>query len=447
MLNRFIGKTNFISQRTSTIQKSIFYITIFKGGNILLSFLLIPVTINFVNPSQYGVWLTLSSIISWMSIFDVGLGNGLRNKLTESLARKDVRGAKEYVSTTYFALTLLSFIIFIIGIISCIFVDWNSLLKLNDQSNNLLIVVIYLILGFCLRFVFQTISVVLFSFQKPQISEIILFFGNLISLSLIYFFKFFFEAKLLFLVFALSYPPILVMIIGSIIFFRNTKYRFAAPDIKFFRKNKVDSLLNLGIKFFILQISVLITYSISNFIILRLLDSTEVTKYNIAFKYFSILTILISIVSMPLWSAFTDAYEKADIEWIKKMLYIWLIILAISIGMLIISHWFYYRWTGLDLKIPFSLSLVMCLYMLVCCWNAIFVSFINGVGKVKLQMYISIIPIFFMIPLSYLLVVKFHFGVTGVAASMFIFNFVSSFILTFQSYLILNKKDKGIWSK
>jgi len=451
MVKSIFSRFKFNSDRTNSLKVSVIFIAFYRGLNILISFLLIPATIHYVNPSQYGVWLTLSSMISWISLFDVGLGNGLRNKLSESLAINDNKNAKEYVSTTYFALGFLSVIIFIIGFAASWFVNWNSVLKISNDNENILFVVICLLLGFCLRFIAQTISTILFAFQKPQNSELIVLIGNILSLGLIVFFKQFFDAKLLFLVFALNYPPVFIMFIGSIYFFKQKKYRFVAPTFRDTKKAKVNSLLNLGVKFFILQISALVAYSITNFLILQLLDATDVTKYNIAYKYFSIITVLTSIVCTPLWSAFTEAYTKEDFSWmksiVKKLVLIWLLMFLLSLVMLIVSNWFYFYWTGLDLKIPFSLSLLLSLFMLVSSWNGIFVAFINGIGKIKLQVYLSFLPIILMIPMSYVLVKYAGWGVSGIAFCMLFFNLISSSILTYQAYLVLNKKDKGIWSK
>jgi len=58
-----------------------------KGGSILISFLLIPLTLDYLNPYEYGIWLTLNSVLSWVYLFDIGLGNGLRNRLAEALAK------------------------------------------------------------------------------------------------------------------------------------------------------------------------------------------------------------------------------------------------------------------------------------------------------------------------------------------------------------------------
>jgi len=70
---------NFFSkghERTVLAKKNIIASLLVKGGSILVGLALVPLTIHYVNATQYGIWLTLSSLIGWFSFFDVGLGNG-----------------------------------------------------------------------------------------------------------------------------------------------------------------------------------------------------------------------------------------------------------------------------------------------------------------------------------------------------------------------------------
>jgi O-antigen/teichoic acid export membrane protein len=81
---------------------------VYKGGSILASFLLVPLTINYLDTENYGIWLTLSSFIAWFSFFDIGLGNGLRNKFAEAKAKGDMTLARGYVSSAYFTIGVVS---------------------------------------------------------------------------------------------------------------------------------------------------------------------------------------------------------------------------------------------------------------------------------------------------------------------------------------------------
>ena len=93
--------------RTKLAIKNIIGSLFVKGGSILISLLIVPLTINYVSTEKYGIWLTLSSIIAWFSFFDIGLGNGLKNKLAHAIANEDHNLAKIYISTTYAILAIL----------------------------------------------------------------------------------------------------------------------------------------------------------------------------------------------------------------------------------------------------------------------------------------------------------------------------------------------------
>jgi len=73
-------------ERSVNIRKNVLFSVLLKGASIPVTLLLVPMTINYINPVQFGIWLTISSVIGWMNFFDIGMGLGLRNKLAHSLA-------------------------------------------------------------------------------------------------------------------------------------------------------------------------------------------------------------------------------------------------------------------------------------------------------------------------------------------------------------------------
>src|ERR1700687_5870800 len=94
-------------QRSVKAKKNIIASFFIKGISISISLILVPLTINYINPSRYGIWLTLSSIVGWFSFFDIGLAHGLRNKFAEAKAKGDNESAQIYVSTTYAVLAII----------------------------------------------------------------------------------------------------------------------------------------------------------------------------------------------------------------------------------------------------------------------------------------------------------------------------------------------------
>ena len=119
--------------RSINIRKNVILSLFLKVGSIPITFIMVPMTINYINPVQYGIWLTVSSIIGWMNFFDIGLGLGLRNKVAHSLALDEYDNIRKYVSTTYAALSIIAFTFFIAFFIVSYYIDWNKLLNLSSS--------------------------------------------------------------------------------------------------------------------------------------------------------------------------------------------------------------------------------------------------------------------------------------------------------------------------
>ena len=76
------------------IGKHMLISTICKPLSMIVSYIYIPLVLNYLGVEKYGIWSTILTILSWISYFDIWVGNGLRNKLTESLAKKDNKEKK-----------------------------------------------------------------------------------------------------------------------------------------------------------------------------------------------------------------------------------------------------------------------------------------------------------------------------------------------------------------
>ena len=54
---------------------------------VLISFISIPLTIGYLGIERYGAWITIASVMTWMQLSDLGLGQGLTNAITADLHR------------------------------------------------------------------------------------------------------------------------------------------------------------------------------------------------------------------------------------------------------------------------------------------------------------------------------------------------------------------------
>lgn len=74
--------------RSVQLKKSIVSCLFIKVISVIISLLMVPMCIHYINAEQYGIWLTLSTMVFWLGFFDIGLSNGLRNKFAEAKAER-----------------------------------------------------------------------------------------------------------------------------------------------------------------------------------------------------------------------------------------------------------------------------------------------------------------------------------------------------------------------
>ena len=437
------------SQRGTNIKKNIVGSLLIKGCSILVQLILVPLTLGYLNTDLYGIWLTISSILLWLSFFDVGFTLGLRNKLTEALAKGDIVKGKKMVSTTYAIMVVIFIPLCVILEFLVPYVNWSDLLNIQQTYNETIVQVMQvLVISFCFQMIFNVLGTVLTSFQKVALSGMFPVIGNFLSVIVIYILTKTTQPSMMNLAMTVLYLPLLVLVISSVYMYRNS-LSSVSPNIKYVDFSLVKELFSLGAKFFVIQVQVLVMYQATNILISNISSPGDVTAYNIAYRYVGTAMMVFTLVISPLWPAFTEAYTKSDFEWMQRTyrkmsrLYKWVALMIIL--MIICSPLVYKLWIGRTDVVPFSMSLFVGLYMLSSSWDSLQVNLINGIGKVKLQSYLTLVGIFLHIPLSFLL--GRYIGALGVVTSMLLINVVYASFFTVQIRKIISRRATGIWNK
>lgn len=447
--------TNFFTkghQRSIEAKKNIIGSLLIKGISIAIGLVLVPLTIHYINTSQYGIWLTLSSMIGWISFFDIGFTHGLRNKFAEAKAKGDIEVARIYISTTYFYIGIIFLALWIILMLVNQFITWHVLLNLpiameTEISRLAMLIFTY----FCFQFIFRVINTILIADQQPAKASLLDMLGQLFALVIIFVLTKLTNGSLLYLGLAVGVAPTIVLLTANIFLFK-TKYKDYKPSLKFVRKDYAKDIMKLGVKFFVLQIAAMVQFETSLFLIAHYFDDKSlITSYNIAYKYFLTLQMVFMILLSPLWSGVTDAYNKGDYDWIlnaiKKYLLLLIPFVAGGLIMLIFSDKVYEIWLGKNiLHIDFSISLLCYVFFSTAMFANIFVFVINGIGALKIQFITSIFTSIGFFCLSLLLIKHFHFGVQSVILSSIITNVFGYVIAPLQVYKIFYKKSASrIW--
>ena len=255
------------NQRSATIKKNILASFFIKGFSILISLLLVPMTLGYVSEEIYGVWLTISSILHWLTYMDVGFTLGLKNRLAECLAKQDYEKGRSLVSTTYFIMTVIFIPIALILFFVSPHINWCNILNVAQENNEIVIRTIQVLIIFvALQMIVNVFIAVVAAHQKTALSSLFNVIGQFCSLIIIYTMTNFVEPSLYNLAFAYTMMPVIIITISSFIFYRSSM-RKVAPSIKSINLSYTKDLWNLGAKFFIIRVQQIILYQSTNILI------------------------------------------------------------------------------------------------------------------------------------------------------------------------------------
>ncbi len=418
--------------RANTLKNYIFKILL-----MLVNFAAVPITINYLGVERYGLWSIILSIISWMNISDFGIGNGLRNRIAESMANKRFDKVKEYISTAYYTLSIIAMIILTVSFL--IIKILSNLYKFNNELNISLYI---MVIGFSLNFILGISRYVAYGNQKSSLVGLTQLIASVLSILGIILIKKNFIGSIILLSFIYNVSLMASNLFLTFVVYKNQKV--ILPSLKLASRDSIKDISNLGFRFFIIQLCGIVLFSTDNLIISTFINLESVTTYNIITKVFNSISTLFSIVLIAVWSGVTHAYAKNEIQWIRSAidkLHRMLLGLILVVSIIGVSfNTIVDVWIRQNIAFSYDLIIVFGLYTVLLGWNGIYVNIINGIGDINLQLITSVIGAVINIPLSIFLAVQMNMGIVGVKLATLLCVMISSIALPIQVNKILRYK-------
>ena len=419
-------------------KQNILYSIIVKGASVLLGLITVNVYLRYLGSSNYGLWVTISSIASWAAMGDLGIGNGLRNELAKAYAEKDLEKQRELISTALRTLVKVSVVILLIlSIVS------EVLISINFLESSIRIPLYITNIFMCINFILGIFASVAHAYQLSYYSSssqllytglcvlIVWILSSIGSQS---------NLMLFALINGLCNTLAHAFLIISVL--KKTKLTI---DVRKTNRDFIKPIMSMGAQFFVLQLCGLILYSTDNVIINGIFGSKDVTVYSVITKVYNTGETLFSIMLVSLWSAVTYQCSLGNYRWIKdkikSLLKIWFFF---AIGVIVVSVFFnpiIKLWLK-DQAIDYSWDIIMlfAIYSIAGTFGAIFVNVANGMGRIKLQLIMAIIEALLNIPLSIALATYGGLGIMGVKVGTLICCTGSNIVMPIYVIHILGHK-------
>jgi O-antigen/teichoic acid export membrane protein len=403
----------------------------------------IKLSFNYLGAELFGLWMAIISFFSLFNFADLGLGNGLRTMLGNAYGKNDIKLSKIMVSSTFYMLLSVSFIVVIIFLSLFKFIDWGKLMNASNTETMLLAsgVVLAVVLPKLITIPLSLVARTQLALQEGYKSNLWQSAAVVLSLIVIYISI---KADLgkLAMIWGSSLSLVIVSLANLIHYFIKDRKELR-PSAHFFDKKIALVLLKTGLLFLILSIFTTLSLALDTFIVAKTSTLEESATYSIIFKLASLISIACIMISTPLWAASSEAIVKGDINWVKKntrrtsLLSVGISIAAI-IFLLVFGDWILKIWISSDFSYSKTLLLGMGFMQLLLSLIAPYFMVLNAANIIKYQVWLFLIYFVISFPLKF--IVANYYGVNYIpwVGSIFYLIIVIPFIILRVKRLYLN---------
>ena len=287
--------------------------------SIAVTLVTVRIALQHLGSSDYGTVATVTALATLFGIADFGLGNGLLNLVARGKAKGDYEGIQRSVSTAFNLLIIIALSIAVIAWVTQRATSWTSLvLGAAADRPGVGLGIAFAVGAICFGMPLGVAGRVNLGFQESYRTSSWNIAGSLSTLvGVIAAIRF--DGGIAAITLAIVLGPT----IGAALSFADRFGRISkgiAPHIGVISGGEAKQLSRTGGYFFIIQLAGIIAYQTDVLIVNRISGSGSVAEYSVAARLFMFIPVLLSLVLIPLWPAYTEALETRDVNWIRLTL-------------------------------------------------------------------------------------------------------------------------------
>jgi O-antigen/teichoic acid export membrane protein len=405
------------SPRSHTILRQSSIGLVAKLGAIAATFASMPLLLRLLGEQELGAWLVLLSIFQWITMFDLGISAGARNEVARAVALKDELRARQAITTGWLYVVIVSLTLFAVGAGFLLLTPLAKWLEHRVFNGVDITVTLWLMLGgACITFALNFIQSAYAAIEKPSAFSIFSFlvsFGFLMLLLL---------ASVLAIndMVSIAFMYVVAMISGNVYLIIRFRLLFPhyMPERLSFNYALSGVIVQFGVRLFIIQLAALLIFTTSRLLASAWLGPESVVVYDAGSKVFAIVTIVHTVLMTTVWSSFTQALERREIEWVRRTLrHLKVLMLPLIAGCAILafaSPGLVRLWLGDGQVGQLSFYTILAITTVLSCWSNIFAYMLNAVGDTRLQLVSSIAAAAINLPATYYFTLTLDMGLVGI---------------------------------
>jgi O-antigen/teichoic acid export membrane protein len=360
-----------------------------RGIGIATTLVTLPLTLRYLGPEQYGLWVTITSITALLGFANLGLSNGLVNAVSEAHGKKDRNAARRHVSSAFYMLVGVAAVLGVTFAVTYGFVPWPRVFNVVSPDAAevagpaMAVFVAITLVGLPLG-VAQGIQA---GFQEgfassgwQGVGSVFSLLGLLIAIAV--------KADLPWLVLALGGGPVVAALLNGVVLLRRRPWLI--PRVRLATIPAVKHMMQFGLMFFILAVAAAVAYQTDNIVIAQLLGPEQVTQYAVPMKLFMIAPLILSFALTPLWPAYGEALARRDHAWVKRTL-VRSLLISSSFGiimsglLLVLGRPLLHAWAGSTINPTTPLMLALAAWAVANSVTGPIAMLLNGANALRFQ--------------------------------------------------------------
>ena len=387
-----------------------------KAAALAAMLISVPLTLGYLGPERFGLWMAISAVISMLSFADFGLSNGILNAVSHASGRDDNRAIHQSVSNGLVMLTAIAASILLLFIVVYRLVPWPSVFNVRSATAAIESgpVVFILVLCFVATLPLGATHKIQLGLQQGYWGNLWETLGSLLGLLGIVVATQL-EAGLPWIALSMAGVPVVFRALNTLMFFGHQETALR-PRLTHIDRHVTKRLVRTGFLFFALQLAVIIGFQSDNIIIARILGVEAVAGYDVALKLSTLPAMFIGLVVVAQWPAYGEALTRGDSAWIRQTFFrtirlslffaVPFAFVLLAWGDVIIEFW-----AGPEVIPSTALLVGMAIWSVLMLLGSVIAALLNGLHVVKFQAINSLLMATANILISIYLVRK--IGVVG----------------------------------
>lgn len=363
--------------------------------SVATAFITVPLTLHYLGPERYGMWMVMSSLLAMLAFADLGIGNGVLNSVAAAYGRDDRSAIREASASGMAILAVIALVLLAAFMLAYPFIAWERLFNVKTAGARAEAgpAVLAFFVCFAIAIPVNVVQKVQAGLQRGFLASSWSCAGSVLSLCFVLLVVHW-QGGLVELVVAFLAGPLIANLANTVVFF-GFQHRDIAPRLSAVSRQAARHVLQTGLLFLVMQITTALIFNADSLIITQVIGPAAVPEYSIPDRMFSVIPMCIQMLLTPLWPAYREALSRNDHAWCIRVVRRSMLTAVggaavMALGLVIFGKDIIHLWVGGGIAVPMIVLVGFGLWKVIEAAGFAMAMFLNGAHVIREQVWTAV---------------------------------------------------------